>query len=172
MRDRDRSVARLSQRHPNLGRHHQSLRRIQTLTHLLDNAIPLPGGYRVGLDPLLGLVPGAGDLVSTGLSAYIIWVAAQTGLPRSTLTRMVSNVALETVFGSVPVVGDLFDFTWKANLRNLDLLEEHLAQPRRAKAADRGFLVALLVILGLVAVVLVSGTLFLLSLFWRLITGG
>ncbi len=156
---------------PKLEPHRRSLERVRQLSYLLDNAIPLPGGYRVGLDPLLGLVPGVGDLLGTSMSAYLIWVAASTGLPRSTVMRMVLNVGLETVVGSVPVVGDLFDVAWKANVRNLALLESHLAQPQRAQAADRGFVVVLLVILGIGVVGMLGGVLFFLSLLLRLVTG-
>ncbi|WP_218079695.1 DUF4112 domain-containing protein [Anthocerotibacter panamensis] len=146
----------------------KALERARLLGNLLDNAISLPGGYRVGLDPLLGLVPGLGDLVGTLLAGYIVWVGARLGLPRVTLGRMVFNILLEAVLGLVPVLGDLFDFAWKANLRNLELLEAHVAQPQTARASDMGFAIGLLAVAGLVLVGLTGGFLFLLGALWHL----
>jgi len=104
-----------------------TLNRIRTLSRLMDNAIRIPVlGYRIGLDPILGLVPGGGDLVSAAFSSYIIFLATRFGLPRQVLTRMIFNVGLEAVIGLVPVVGDLFDSAYKSNIRNLALLEQHL----------------------------------------------
>lgn len=104
-----------------------TLNRIRKLSRLLDTAIKIPGtGFRIGLDPIIGLVPGAGDIVSTAFSAYIIYLAARFSLPREIVGRMVMNVALESVVGSVPLVGDLFDAFYKSNVRNLALLEKHL----------------------------------------------
>ncbi|MGB3207044.1 MAG: DUF4112 domain-containing protein [Crinalium sp.] len=105
----------------------KNLNHIRKLSRLMDTAIRIPGiGFRIGLDPIIGLIPGAGDLVSTGLSGYIIFLAARFGLPREILTKMILNVGLETVVGTVPLVGDLFDAYYKSNIRNLALLEEHL----------------------------------------------
>lgn len=127
----------------------ESLRR---LAHLLDSAIPLPGGMRIGLDGIIGLIPGIGDLAGTAVSSYIILRAQRLGVPSSVLLRMAGNVALETIIGVIPVLGDLFDFAWKANRRNVDLLERHLTDPRRTRRASRlavgGVLVGLLVALG------------------------
>lgn len=104
-----------------------TLRKIRRLSRLMDTAIGLPGTkFRIGLDPILGLIPGAGDLISTGFSAYIIYLATRFGLPRAALQQMIFNVALEAVVGTVPLVGDLFDAAFKSNIRNLDLLEKHL----------------------------------------------
>lgn len=125
-----------------------SLRRIRTVTHLLDNAIAIPGTrFRVGLDPLLGLFPGAGDWLSTVLSVYIVFEAMRFQLPRKTLTRMVSNLLLDLFGGSIPVAGDLFDVTWKANHRNLKLLEAHLQDQHPQQPANRGFMVLVVIIL-------------------------
>lgn len=104
-----------------------TLNRIRKLSRLMDSAIRIPGiGFRIGLDPIIGLIPGAGDLVSTGFSAYIIYLAARFGLPNEVLTKMVFNIGLEAVVGSLPLVGDLFDAYYKSNIRNLALLEQHL----------------------------------------------
>lgn len=130
-----------------------ALRRIQAITHLLDNAIAIPGTkFRVGIDPLLGLFPGAGDWLSTVLSVYIIFEAMRFRLPRKTLTQMVSNLLLDLFGGSVPIAGDLFDVAWKANHRNLKLLEAHLQDPQPARPANRWFI--LLVVLVLLTVII------------------
>lgn len=130
-----------------------ALRRIQRLSYLLDNSIPLPGlGYRVGWDAVLGLIPGAGDMVGTLLSGYIILEAARLGASRATLLRMVFNVAVEAVVGAVPLLGDLFDATWKANARNMQLLGEQAHTPVRAHRSNRRF--ARLLVGGLVLLVL------------------
>ncbi len=104
-----------------------TLNRIRKFSRLMDTAIRIPGtGFRFGLDPIIGLVPGAGDLISTGFSAYIIFLATRFGLPRQVVTKMLFNIALEAVVGTVPLVGDLFDAYYKSNIRNLELLEQHL----------------------------------------------
>ena len=99
---------------------------LRAYAHLLDSAVRLPGGFRVGLDGLVGLVPVVGDLVGAGLSGYLVVAAARLGIPRRTVARMVANVALETLIGAVPLVGDAFDFVFKANERNARLLQREL----------------------------------------------
>ena len=87
----------------------------------------IPGlNRRVGLDAIIGLVPGIGDAVSTLLASYIIWEARQLGLPRWKIARMVGNVAVDTAIGAIPVAGDAFDLFFKANERNLRIINEHL----------------------------------------------
>ena len=128
-------------------------RRLQRVAWLLDNSIPLPGTrFRIGLDAILGLVPGLGDVLGVLLSTYIVREAARLGAPRSVLTRMAWNVTIEGVVGMVPFFGDVFDAAWKANQRNYMLLEQHLADPRGAARSSRWF-VALLTI-GIVVFVL------------------
>lgn len=121
-----------------------SLQRIQKLAWLLDNSIPIPGtGLRIGLDPIIGLIPGLGDAVGGLFSAYIVVEAARLGAAGSTIFRMCWNVLLEVVIGMVPLLGDLFDAGWKANARNITLIERHLDDHRLARKRDRGFLLAL-----------------------------
>lgn len=104
-----------------------TLNRIRRLSRLMDSSIRIPGiGFRIGLDPIIGLVPGAGDLISTAFSAYIIYLATRFRLPFSVVRLMIFNIALEAVVGAVPLVGDLFDAVYKSNIRNLALLEKHL----------------------------------------------
>ena len=149
-----------------------ALQRVRTLTHLLDNAITVPGtSYRIGIDPLLGLFPGAGDIAGSVLSAYIILEAARFGLPRETLVRMLLNLASDSVLGSLPIVGDLFDATWKANSRNLALLEAHVDAPQTRKPANRMFVA--LILLGLLLIVVGAATVavLLVNLLFRAISG-
>ena len=104
------------------------LRRLRRLAWLIDGAFHLPGTrFRFGLNSLIGLTPAAGDAVLAGVSLYIVNEARRLGVPRDKLAVMLRNVAVEAIAGSVPVLGDLFDMGFKANLRNLAILEEHLA---------------------------------------------
>ena len=104
------------------------LRRLGRLTRLMDSAVKLPGTrFRLGLDPLLGLIPGAGDAVSALVSLHMIHQARKLGVSRRILAAMAVNAAADALLGLVPVLGDLFDFAFKANTRNLKLLEKHLA---------------------------------------------
>jgi hypothetical protein len=101
--------------------------RIQALAHVMDSAFTIPGtSVRVGLDAVLGLIPGVGDAVSAALSSYIVWEARRLGLPRWKIARMVANVAVDAAVGVVPLVGDLFDVAFKANRRNLRIVLDHL----------------------------------------------
>lgn len=101
-------------------------RRLDWLSQLLDSAWVVPGtSYRIGLDGILGLIPGIGDPLGTMLSSYLIFEAARMGAPTHVLLRMVGNVAVESMVGVVPILGDIFDFAWKANVRNLALLRAH-----------------------------------------------
>lgn len=125
---------------------------LQRLAHILDSAIPLPGGYRMGLDGLLGLIPGVGDVIGSVLSSYIIGQAYQLGASPMLLLRMGGNIVVDTIVGVIPVVGDLFDFAWKANRRNVALLDRHLANPQQTK--QRSTLLMIGLMMGLVAVVI------------------
>ncbi|MEG4037423.1 DUF4112 domain-containing protein [Microcoleus sp. w1-18aA5] len=116
-----------------------TLNRIRKLSRLMDTAIGIPGTkFRIGLDPIIGLVPGAGDIVDTAFSAYLIYLATRFNIPQKTLGKMVYNIGLEAVVGSVPLVGDIFDAFYKSNMRNLALLEAHLAEvePELAAVAE------------------------------------
>jgi Domain of unknown function (DUF4112) len=106
-----------------------TLNRIRRLSRLMDTAIGIPGTkFRIGIDPIVGLIPGAGDLIATAFSAYIIFLATRLGIPGKDLKKMILNIGLEAVVGTVPLVGDWFDAYFKSNIRNLSILEEHLQQ--------------------------------------------
>ncbi len=109
---------------------------------------------RFGLDPILGLIPGFGDAAGAILAGWILVEAVRRGASRATVIRIAGNVALDAAVGAVPLLGDIFDFAWKANLRNVALVERHLAAPDRAERADRSFV--LLVVCGVVVMALGS----------------
>lgn len=104
-----------------------AMERVRTVARLLDEAIELPVvNYKIGLDPILGILPVGGDAVSAAISLYIVAEGAQMGASRDTLLKMLFNVGVDAVIGSVPVLGTLVDAVWKANERNVALLEEDL----------------------------------------------
>jgi hypothetical protein len=131
--------------------------RAKGLARVLDDLIRIPGtNIGIGLDPIIGLIPGVGDMAGGLLSTYILMVAARQGVSTSVLMRMLGNIALDSLVGIVPVLGDLFDFGVKANRRNVDLLERYLMAPGQTKAASRGVvaavvLAALLIVVGVIA---------------------
>lgn len=111
---------------------------LERLGQVLDSAFAIPGTpFRIGLDGILGFIPGVGDTMGAALSTYIIFKAARLGVPKRVLLCMAGNVALETVVGVVPIAGDIFDIAWKANIRNLALLRTHLAAPERTERSPR-----------------------------------
>jgi len=144
--------------------------RLRTLTRLLDSAVQIPGTrYRVGFDALVGLVPGIGDAIGAVFSTFIVFQAARMGASKSTLARMMGNVALDTIVGEIPLLGDLFDAGWKANTRNLSLLEEHLQRPGATSRGSRKVLLLvggglLLLLAGVIALAVVVANLVLLQL--------
>lgn len=106
--------------------------RVTMVARLLDSAFLIPGlNRRVGLDSVIGLVPGIGDAVSAVLASYIIWEARGLGLPRRKIARMIGNVAVDTAIGAIPLAGDFFDVYFKSNERNLRIIHEHLGMPKR-----------------------------------------
>src|SRR5436853_3932960 len=126
-------------------RPNDSLGRVKAVASVLADAMRVPGtDIRFGIDPLIGLVPGLGDLLGGAASAYIILEAARAGAPASVLVRMTLNVGIDTLVGGLPVVGDLFDFAWKSNARNVRLLARHVDAPAETRRAS-GALVALLI---------------------------
>ena len=132
----------------------QRLEALRKFSQLLDSAFVIPGTtYRIGLDPILGLFPGIGDLVSPLFTIGILWQARDLGLPRVVQLRMIFNVAIDALLGAVPVIGDLFDFAWKANDMNMALMDRHAYEEHRPSAGDWVFVTAMivmLVVLGLI----------------------
>lgn len=125
---------------------------VELLAWLLDNSIPIPGtGRRIGVDALIGLIPGAGDLVSGGLGLLVVVRAAQRGLPMIVLARMLVNVALDFSIGAIPVIGDLFDLWFKSNLRNVGLMRRYVTAPGASTAGSWLFFGGIVAALGLAA---------------------
>ena len=146
-------------------------RRLRRLSWLMDNSIRLPTGHRIGVDGLIGLIPGVGDLFGAAISSYFIVTAVRMGVPKPVIGRMGANILIETVLGAVPLLGDVFDLAYKANARNYQLLERYFEAPkktRRASAALVGGSIAGL--LAVLAVGLFLAVSFML-LIWRLLTG-
>ena len=147
-------------------RHRNEVRqRLKRLAWLLDSSIPIPGTrLSIGIDALIGLVPFLGDLVGVLLSSSILVEAARIGVSRSVLARMALNVAVEGLAGLVPLAGDVFDAAWKANQRNVRLLDQWLDQPRRAERSS--FLLVGGIVAGLVTLVAICLLLGFLALRW------
>lgn len=143
------------------------LARARAVARALDSAIAIPGtSFRVGLDPLLGLVPGLGDLAGAALSGYIVLTGIRLGVSRVVVMRMLTNVALDTLAGTIPVVGDLFDAGWKANNRNVDLIERHVASSSAPHRSSRVMTAA--VVIAMLLVTLSGAALAVLGVRWLL----
>ena len=105
----------------------EKLLRLKRLSHNLDEAFTIPGTERkIGIDPIIGLIPGGGDLIGGALSIYIMHAGIRMGMPRSVIIRMFGNIALEFIIGCIPIIGDLFDVMWKSNQRNVKLIEDSI----------------------------------------------
>ena len=114
-----------------------SLARARRIAWLFDETVRLPGGFRVGLDGLLGLIPVVGDLIGLAAALGIVDIARREGVPAGVQVRMLANVGIDAAIGAIPVVGDLFDFGWKANARNVALLERALDVRPPVEASSR-----------------------------------
>lgn len=113
--------------------HKERLERLDALASFMDSAVVIPGtNIRFGADALIGLIPGIGDAVTAGVSCLIILEARRMGAPAHVIARMIGNIALDGVVGVIPVVGDLFDVAFRANLRNMRLLRRHFEKIQRA----------------------------------------
>jgi hypothetical protein len=149
-------------------------KRIRFLGELLDSSIPVPGTSRtIGLDAVIGLIPGVGDVVGGLLSGYIILEAARAQVPTMTLVRMLTNVGIDTVVGIVPAVGDLFDAAWKANTKNVMLLQGHLVSMDEVSSDQRGVIGATFMALAVLVAIVVGGlvlAIYLARLLWGVST--
>jgi len=132
----------------------QLSKKLDKLAWLLDNSIKIPGtSWRIGLDGTIGLIPGIGDLAAGGLSTYILYQAVKLKVPKAILARMTLNILLESVIGVIPVFGDLFDFAFKANQRNVDLMRKYVLNPKSTTQASTatilGIIIGLFFVMGL-----------------------
>jgi len=123
-------------------------RRIGRVTHALDELIAVPGTpIRVGLDPIVGLIPIVGDAVAGVVGAWVIGEAARFGIPRIVVGRMVVNLVVDLAIGAIPVLGDLFDVAFRANSRNLALFRRHALEPDASTRGDQAFFVGVVLLL-------------------------
>jgi hypothetical protein len=125
---------------------------LKHLSRLMDSVFEIPGlRVKFGLDALLGLVPALGDLASSAVALIILKAAAQRGVSRVTMARMGFNLLVDWLIGSIPILGDVFDVYWKANVRNVELLERHadasVAVQRSARRSDWLFFAGLVAFL-------------------------
>ena len=145
-------------------------RSLEQLAHLMDGLFRIPGtGWRLGLDAVVGLIPGVGDFATTAVSVYILAAGVRYRVPKVTLLRMAANIAVDYLIGSIPVVGDLFDAAWKSNQMNVELLRQRAAvtpeEAAHGRASDWLFLALIVAAL----LVLLAGTVALsLWLLWLL----
>lgn len=133
----------------------RSLAEVEALAWLLDNSIPVPGtgGRRFGIDAVIGLVPGIGDIVSGALGLIVVWRGSRMGLPRIVVGRMLLNTLLDIAIGAIPILGDAFDLWFKASTRNLRLMRRHLERPDTSTRDDW---LAVLLMVGVVAGIIVA----------------
>ncbi len=149
-----------------------TLKRLRQLSRLLDKIITIPGiRLHIGLDPIVGLIPVGGDFLGVLLSTYIVLEAARLGTPAPTLGRMVFNIIVDGLVGSIPILGDAFDFAWTANEYNIKLLEDHLKFPSQRKSADKWFILTILGGLLLFAIGLVALAVIVIRLLVGALTG-
>ena len=142
--------------------HHPEFGWIDSLTRLMDTKFRIPGTkIRFGGDFLMGLVPGAGDLLSFGISGILILAMTRHGASSRVVAKMLGNVALDTVVGSIPILGNIFDLTYKANTRNINLLKEHYEEGKH-----RGSVLPLLI--G-VAIALIATFVLMIWLVWQVV---
>src|SRR5436853_5208052 len=135
---------------------------IEWLAWLMDESIQI-GPWRVGLDPLIGLIPGVGDMAGAVVSTIIIARAMKSGIPKSAVIRMVINVAVDSLGGAVPVVGDLFDFAYKSNVMNVQIYRESL-RGEREPLRDWFFIVFVFLALLVILILPILGLIYLAKL--------
>ena len=121
-------LKRLAEQLPDVSRDPQAVRaRVEAMEKVLERAFVIPGINRpIGLDSIVGLVPVVGDFVTALMGAYIVWEARNLGMSKLQLTRMAANVGIDTALGAIPFAGDVFDFFWRSNTKNLKIIRKHL----------------------------------------------
>lgn len=127
-------------------------RSLEQLAYMMDGLLRIPGtGWRIGLDAIVGLIPGVGDFATTAVSLYILAAGVRYRVPKVTLLRMAANIGVDYLLGSIPVVGDIFDAAWKSNQMNVELLRRRAAvsaeEATRGRASDWLFLAAIVLVL-------------------------
>ena len=133
----------------------KQLRHLDTLAKWMDNKFVIPGtNIRFGLDALIGLIPGAGDLTTFGISGVMIFIMAQNGASGFVLARMILNVLVDTIVGAVPLIGDIFDVGFKSNTKNVQLMKEHYLEGRHTGGAWKVVVPVMIIFILLFALVL------------------
>ncbi|MCU7547556.1 DUF4112 domain-containing protein [Chitinophagaceae bacterium LB-8] len=133
----------------------RGLKEVEYLAKLMDSQFRIPGtNFRFGLDGIIGLVPGVGDLSTFAVSSYMLWIMARNGASGYVLARMVVNVLIDTLIGSIPLVGDLFDFAFKSNTRNLRLMQEHYREGRHKGSAWKVIIPVLIILFLVIAAII------------------
>ena len=141
---------------------------LETLSTYLDGLFKVPGtGWKFGLDSLIGLVPNVGDMATSLVSFYILVAGVRYGVPKITLLRMAFNIGLDYVVGSIPFLGDAFDFVWKANKQNMDLIRERGAGKGKGTTGDYVFVFAMIAILIAILVGSILLSLFILGTIFK-----
>lgn len=131
----------------------EKLVRLKLLSKRLDNNFIIPGTkYKIGLDPIIGAVPVIGDLIGALLSTYIMYSGIKMGVSRSIVAQMATNIALDFAIGWIPIIGDIFDIIWKANQRNVKLIEESIVVEEKESATANYMIIAGLVIILIVTI--------------------
>lgn len=136
------------------------------LAWLMDQSIPLPGGIRIGLDGIIGLIPGIGDAATSAVSSWFIYDGYRKGLPTSVLLRMILNIVVDTAIGSIPIIGDIFDLFFKSNTRNSRLIEKYQQAPDETRKRSKlviifaGLLLVALLWLMIISVIAIAKLLF------------
>lgn len=143
------------------------------LVKVLDDSIPLPFiKRRIGLDAILGLVPGVGDAIGAAVSSFIIWEGIRRGVPAHLAFKMLLNVALDSVLGAIPLVGDLFDAGWRSNTKNLEIIRRALdSGATKGERTPKEVRTLLLLLVGAALLVFLLAILFVLRVLFRLVTG-
>ena len=148
-------------------RFHAAERRIGRVTHALDELVSVPGTpIRVGLDPVIGLIPVVGDAVAAAVGLWVIGEAVRFGIPRIVLGRMAVNLVVDLAIGAIPLLGDIFDFAFRSNSANLELFRRHALDPTASTRGEQTFLLGLLLLLvGVVWLILTA-----LGAVWQFLT--
>jgi len=156
-----------------LVRHPKKFEMAKYLADMLDRRFTIPGtSIRIGLDPILGLIPYVGDAIVSFAGAFILVVAAQSQLPKIVLVRMSLNIAINGMVGAIPILGDLFSVWFKSNVKNFDLLERYAVGDRQTSTVgDWVFVLGLLLGIAFVVVGTVVGIIWLLTRVWEMLQG-
>jgi hypothetical protein len=133
----------------------RGLKHLDAMAKLMDGQFRIPGtDFRFGLDSLIGLIPGVGDLSTFAVSGYMLTIMVKNGASGFVLARMILNILVDALFGSIPILGDLFDVAFKANMRNMRLMKEHYQEGRHRGSAWKVLVPVMIVLFALVVLII------------------